>query len=109
MRLRLLLGCKDAGAFERDIDVERLPWQFGRIFDRRNLDGPCAAINNVALDFYVAAERPVNGIEAQQMRIGLRRSEIVEGDDLDVLAAGLYNGAQDIAADATKPVDSNAN
>jgi len=43
------------------------------------------------------------------MRIGFGRREIVEGYDLDVLAAGFHNGAQDIAADAAKPVDGDAN
>src|ERR1700730_6770178 len=109
MRLRLLLGCKDTGTFERDVDVQRFPWQFGRILDRRDLDGPDAAIDGVALDLDVAVEAPVNGVEAQQMRIGFRRSEIVESHDLDVLASGLHNGAQDIAANAAKTVDGDAN
>src|SRR3954447_6937842 len=41
------------------------------------------------------------------MRVGLDRAEIVERDDLNVLAAGLGDGAQDVAADAAKPVNGN--
>ena len=44
-------------------------------------------------------------IEAQQMGVGLDRAEIVDADHLDILAAGLGDGAQYIAADAAKPVD----
>jgi len=54
-------------------------------------------------------EAPVDAVEAQEVRVGLDRTQIVEGDDLDVLASGLHNGAQDIAADAAKPVDGDAN
>src|ERR1043166_4333720 len=46
-------------------------------------------------------------IEAQQMRVGLDRPKIVDADHLDVGAAGFGDGAQDIAADAAKPVDRN--
>src|SRR5262249_3812521 len=109
MRLGLLPGRKDAGALERNVDAQRLPRQFGRILDRRDLDGPDAAIDCVALDLDVAVEAPVNGIEAQQMCVGFGRSEIVEGHDLDVLASGLHNGAQDIAADTAKSIDGDAN
>jgi hypothetical protein len=96
-------------AFERNVDAQRLPWQFGRVFDCRDFDGSSAALDGVTGDRHLAGEAPVNGVEAQQMRIGFRRSEIVEGDNFDVLAAGFHNGAQDIAADAAKPIDGDAN
>ena len=44
-------------------------------------------------------------IVAQQMGVGLDRAEIVDADHFDVVAAGFGDGAQDIAADAAKPVD----
>ena len=44
-------------------------------------------------------------IVAQQMGVGLDRAEVVDGDDLDVVAAGLVDGAQDVAANAAKSVD----
>ena len=47
----------------------------------------------------------MHGIEAQQMGVGLDRAEVVDADHLDVLAAGLGDGAQHVAADAAKPVD----
>jgi len=42
------------------------------------------------------------------MGVGLDRAEVVDADDLDVLAAGLGDGPQDVAADAAKTVDSDA-
>ena len=51
------------------------------------LIGPLPTIDRVALDLHFAGKAAMHGIEAQQMGIGLDRSEIVDGDNLDVLAA----------------------
>ncbi len=50
----------------------------------------------------------MDGIEAQQMGVGLDRAEIVDAHHLDIRAAGLGDGAQHIAADTAKPVDRDA-
>ncbi len=47
-------------------------------------------------------------VEAQQMGVGFDRRQIVDADDLDIVAPGLGDGAQNIAADAAKPIDGNA-
>ncbi|MGY3646526.1 hypothetical protein ACVWW2_001817 [Bradyrhizobium sp. LM4.3] len=44
----------------------------------------------------------MDAVEAKQMGVGLDRAEVVDADDLDVLAAGLSDGPQDVAADAAK-------
>ena len=44
MRRRLLLRGEDAGAFQRDVDAERLPRQLRRVLDRGDLDRAVAAI-----------------------------------------------------------------
>ena len=44
-------------------------------------------------------------IVAQQMGVGLDRAEIVDADHLDIRAAGLGDGPQDVAANAAKSVD----
>jgi hypothetical protein len=51
----------------------------------------------------------MHGIEPQQMRIGFDRSEIVDGDDLDVAAVCFGDCAQHVAADATESVDGDTN
>ena len=47
----------------------------------------------------------MDAVEAQQMRVGLDRAEIVDRHDLDVLAAGFDDRAQNVAPDAPEPVD----
>ena len=47
----------------------------------------------------------MDGVVPQEMRVGLNRPEVVDGDDLDVLAAGFDDGAQNVAADAAESVD----
>ncbi|MNU11784.1 hypothetical protein D3C72_2599110 [compost metagenome] len=44
-------------------------------------------------------------IETQEMRVGLDRAEVVDGNDFDILAAGFNDGAQHVAADAAKTVN----
>jgi hypothetical protein len=45
-------------------------------------------------------------IEAQKMRIRPDRTKIIDRDNTDIRAARFDNGAQDIAADPPKPIDS---
>src|SRR5262249_3243448 len=87
---------------------EVLPGKLCRILDGRDLDLAVAEIEAVACDLHGARKAPVNGIEAQQMGVGLDRREVVDGDDLDVVTAGFRNGPHDVAADAAEPVDGNA-
>jgi hypothetical protein len=56
----------------------------------------------------VPGKRPCTESKAQQMGIGLDRAEIVDPDHFDILAAGFRNRPQDIAADAAKSVDRDA-
>ena len=109
MRGGFFLGGEQAGAFERDVDAKLLPGKLRRVADGGDLDRPDAALDGVALDRHLAGEAAVDRVEAQQMRVGLRRREIIDGDDGDVLALGLDDGAQNIAADAAESVDGNPN
>ena len=51
----------------------------------------------------------MHGIEAQEVRIGFDRSEIVDGKDFEILAPRFDRRTQNIAADAAEPVDGDAN
>ena len=109
MRRGLVLRGEDAGAFERDVDAERpCHGSCAGSLIAVTLIGAVAATDGVALDRHLAGKAAVHAVVAQQMRVGLDRREIVDGDDFDVVAAGFDDGAQDIAADAAKPVDGNA-
>ena len=105
MRGSFLLRREDAGAFERNIDVEILPWQGRRILGGGDLDLAVADADRIAGDLHLAGKAAVHGIEPQEMRIGLNRSEVVDGDHLDIVALRLGDRAQNVAADAAEPVD----
>src|ERR1700722_8467364 len=87
MGRRLLARGEDARAFERDIDPERLVRKLGRILDRSYLYLVAVDHHRVALDLDLVRKAPVDTVVAQEMRVGLHRAQIVDGDDLNVLAA----------------------
>jgi hypothetical protein len=47
----------------------------------------------------------VDAVISEEMRIGCDRAEVVDRNNLDVLAASLMQGAQDQPTDAPKAVD----
>ena len=47
----------------------------------------------------------MDAVVAEKMGVGLDRAEIVDGHHLDIRAARLVDGAQDIAPDASESVD----
>ena len=51
----------------------------------------------------------MDAVVAQQVGVGLDRAEVVDGDDVDVLAARLIDGTHDVAADAAETIDGNSN
>ena len=104
----LVAGGEDAGAFESDVDAEVLPRKLGGILDRRDLELLLADGDRVAVDLHFMRKAAVNAVVAQKMRVGLDRAEIVDGNHIDVLAAGFIDRAHDVAADAAKSVDCNS-
>ena len=50
-------------------------------------------------------ETAVHAVELQQMRVGFHRTEVIDGNHLDIGAAGFDDGTQDVAADAAKAID----
>ena len=50
----------------------------------------------------------MHAVETQQMGVGFHRAQIVDGDDLDIGAPGFDDGAHDIAPDAAKAIDCDA-
>ena len=101
----LVAGGEDARAFQRDLDAEFLVGQLGRVALGGHLDRATADVDRVAGDLHVMRELAVHRIVAEQVGVGLDRAEIVDRDDLDVRTAGLDDGAQNVAPDASEPVD----
>src|SRR5580658_10669278 len=107
MGRRLLPRGEDPGAFERDVDAERLVRKLGRILDRGHFDLVAVDDHRVALDLDLMRKAAVDAVETQEVSVGLDRTQIVDGDDLDVLAARLQNSAQHEPPDAAEAVDRN--
>jgi hypothetical protein len=102
---RLLLVGEDAGALHHDVDAEVFPRQLGRVLFRQHLERALADIHRVALDLDLAVEAPMDRIISEQMRVGLDRAEVVDGDELQIPAIMLDHGAQNVASDASETVD----
>jgi hypothetical protein len=50
----------------------------------------------------------MDGVKAHEMGVGLDRAEIIDRHDFDVGAAGFDDRTENIAADAAKPINCNA-
>src|SRR5882672_4174899 len=110
MRRSLLLAREKAGALEHHVDLEVLPGQLGRAALRAHLDPVTVHDHGVARHGHGAGKFPVYGVVARQMRVGLGVAQIVDGDELQVVALPAFIvRAQDIAADAAVAVDGDSN
>ena len=106
MQRSLLLGGEDAGAFQHDVDAEIAPGQVLRVALGEHLERVSAFdVDGVALHLDGLRETAMHRVVAHQVGVGLDRAEIVDRDDVDVLAPGFIDGANDVAADAAKSVD----
>src|SRR6185312_3829030 len=106
LRRRLALG-EDAGAFERDIDVELLPRQLCRVPLGGHAALAAAGVEPVVPPGYLVRIAAVHAVVFEQMRVGFDRAEIVDPDDLDLAVRMLHRGAEDQAADPPEAVDRN--
>ncbi len=73
------------------------------------LIGPWPAIDGVAVDLHFAGKRPCTLSKRSRWALVSTGPRSLSGHDLDVGAAAFDDGAQDIAADAAKPIDCDAN
>src|SRR5271156_1444987 len=101
----LLASGEDAGAFERDVDAERLVRQLGRILDRGDLYLVAVDHHRIALDLDLVRKAAVDAVEAQKGGVGFHWAQIVDGDDLDILAARLQDRAQHEPSDPAEAID----
>src|SRR3546814_10357460 len=78
MRGRLVAVGENAGAFQRDVDLQYLPRQLGRIALGGHLDPAAADIDGVVPGLHLAVETAMHAVIAEQMRIGLDRARSEE-------------------------------
>src|SRR5581483_8115922 len=104
----LFLGGKDACALHRDVDAEILPGKLRRIALGGDLDGAVADTDRVAFDRDLPGKAAMYAVVAQQVCVGLHWTKVVHRNDFDVLASVFGDGTQDVAADAAKSIDGDA-
>ena len=92
-------------AFECYIDAEAAPGQLRWITFGADRDFAAADIDRGIAGGDVGWETPMHAVVFKEMRVGRDGPEIVNRNDLDVLAPGLVQRAQDQPADAPKAVD----
>jgi hypothetical protein len=104
----LLLGGEVAGALQHHVDPQLAPGQLGRVAVGEHADLVAVDHHVVAVDAHDAGELAVRGVVLRQVGVGLRVTQVVDGDDLDVvLLATFVVGAQHVAADAAIAIDGN--
>jgi len=97
------------GAFEHHVDFFRSPRQFCRIANRA--DGNAVAVDGQAflIVLHIGVERAVNGVVFEQMSVDRTVAQVIDGNDLQVLAITLgIQCAQDVAADTAKTIYCNS-
>lgn len=105
----LVLGGEDAGAFEGDVHLQLGMRQVGRIALGRDLDLARADVDPVFARSHRAGEATVHRVIAEQVGVGLDRTQIVDRHHFDVRAAVLNDRAKDETADAAETIDGDAN
>src|SRR3984885_1790987 len=105
MGRRFLPRGENARAFERNVDAESFVRKLGRILDRGHLYLVAVDDHRVALDLDLVRKTPVDAVVAQEVRVRLHRTEIVDGDDLNALAARLHKPAEHQPPHPAEPID----
>ena len=106
MCLSLAAFSEQTCAFKHHIDVQCRPRQFGRIANRGHADAVAIDGQAFLIVFDIGVERAVNRVVLEQMGIDRTVTQIVDGDDLQVLTVALgIQCAQDVTADTAKTID----
>jgi hypothetical protein len=108
MRGGLLAVREDSRALHHDVDPQVLPGQLLGVALGQHLDRPGTDIDAVGLGLDGSGKRAVHRVVLEEVRVVLGRDQVVDGHDLDVVALGLGDGTQHVAADAAEAGNCNA-
>ena len=100
---------EDARAFQRDLDAQIPPGKLGRVADLDDLDLVAVDDHHALAGFDGAGETAVDAVVLQQVRVGVVVGQIVDRDDLDIVAARFVDSPQHQPADTTESIDGNLN
>jgi len=102
------LVVKKAGAFHDDIDTQLTPGNVGRVTLCEYTDLVAIDDHVVTLNHYGTGKFAVRRVVASEMRIRFRITQIIDGNDLDIiLLAAFVVSTQYIAPDAAVAIDRN--
>ena len=96
-----------AGRLEGDLDLQVLPGEGGRVLLGEGLDGLVADGDVVLAVSHLSVQATQDRVVLQQVGQSRVVGEVVHRHDLDVCARGL-DGSEEVAADAAKAIDTNA-
>jgi hypothetical protein len=106
VRARLRRVGEAARRLDDDVDAVGFPRNKARLLFRRNRDRVAVDDDLPVFDFDRALIGAVGRVVLHQVGVRLRVDEVVDGDDLQLVAMALVDRLDDLAADAAEPVDS---
>ncbi|MNR19208.1 hypothetical protein D3C85_1359860 [compost metagenome] len=96
-------------ALEHHVDRLGLPGQFGRVADGTDRDTVTIDREAFVVGLDTGVEGAVHAVVLEQVGIHRAVAQVVDGDDLQVLAVALgIQCAQDVAPDAAESIDGDA-
>ena len=97
---------EQTGAFEHHIDLFRGPGQVGRIANGADRNAVAVDGQTFLVMLDIGFERAVNRVVLEQVRIDSAVSQVVDGDDLQILAIALgIECSEDVTTNAAKTID----
>jgi hypothetical protein len=93
------------GALHHDIDAEVAPGKLLRHRFREHRNVLAIGQKAPVSDFDLAGVAPMDAVELKQMGVHLGRAEIVDGDEIEIAAAGFEEGPEGQPADPAKSVN----
>src|SRR5262245_3676206 len=108
-----MLGCagavgEAAGAFHDDVDAEIAPGKFLRRRFREHRHVLAVRLELLAGHADLAGKPAMYAVEFEEMSVHLGRAEIVDGDEVEILAAGFEEGPESEPADPAESVNGDA-
>ena len=103
MHCRSIARGETPGTFQRDRHIT--PREFGRIWFCGDADFATVDHQMIVFDLNLGVQPTMDAVILQKMGIGFDRAEIIDGDNLDIIALVFENGTKNASADPAKSVD----
>ena len=104
--LGLLAIGEESGGLDNDLSAELLPREVSGVALGKDLDGLAVNGDGVIVVADLTGETTHDGVVLQEVGQGLGVGEVVDGHDLEVSTL-FGEGAEEVTANAAKPVDTN--